>query len=370
VTTPPRHQRPGFRARLKWLWKRLRGGELTPSRLGKSVALGLFIGVQPIYGLHLPLCAALAVPLRLDLIATYAAANVSIAPLAPFLLALEVEVGALLLSGRHAAFSVEQARELGITGFVAQAVVGALLLGSILGFLGGLGTWIAARRFRGTTPLSTAIERTVARYSAAGPADRSYVAAKLASDPVVELLAAQPPLGRVVDAGAGRGQLGLLLLELGRTTELTAFDWDERKVGAARLAAGGDARIEQASVTTWDWQAADTVLLVDVLHYLAVDEQDEVLRQAALSLAPNGRLLIREVDASRGWASRLTILAERLGTRFGYNRGARLCFRPAADLEAVLTGCGLECELRSAATGTPLANVLIVARRTREHPDP
>jgi 2-polyprenyl-3-methyl-5-hydroxy-6-metoxy-1,4-benzoquinol methylase len=323
----------------------------------------------------------------------------------------QVELGSLLLTGQHAAFTVEQARAIGFGGYVAQAFVGSLTLGTVLALAGGLVTWAVSRRFRRRTPLSDAIARTVARYATAPRADRAYVEVKLTSDPVVGLLAehrelvprfvgneehqrrgtalqsgfsaesaartqlgaalpaarfgGNATLGRVVDAGAGRGQLGLLLVELGRCSSLTAFDWDARKVEVARAAAGAEARVERAALTDWSWDEADTVLFVDVLHYLDRQEQDDVLRRAARALAPGGRVLVRDVDASQGWRSFVTTLAERIGTGCGYNRGARLCFRPAAELEAVLTSCGLDCDVRPASEGTPLANVLIDARRSR-----
>jgi uncharacterized protein (DUF2062 family) len=55
-----------LRVRLRRGWERLRGGELTPARAFWSVAVGLFVGVQPTPGLHLPVVLAVGVPLRLD----------------------------------------------------------------------------------------------------------------------------------------------------------------------------------------------------------------------------------------------------------------------------------------------------------------
>lgn len=359
-----------LRDRALRVWQRLRGGELTPGRLAASVALGLFIGVQPAYGLHLVLCLALCLPLRLDFVTTYLAANVSIAPLAPFLLVLEVELGALVLTGRLAPFSLEAARQASLAGFATHAMLGALLFGLGLALVGGGVTWALAWRLRRPTPLSAAIARTIDRYATGSRADRGYVTMKLSSDPIVGLLAALGPLGRLVDAGAGRGQLGLLLLELGAVSELLAFDWDERKVTAARRAARGEARVEQGSLSNWDFGEADTVLLVDVLHYLSPGDQDAVLARAARSLARGGRLLVREVDARPGLATLLTTLPEWIGTGLRYNRGAQLAFRPAHELVSVLTGCGLDCEVRPAAEGTPLANVLIIAQHREGAPPP
>ena len=75
------------------IWDTLRGGELSPERLALSLWVGTFIGCQPIYGLHLVLCALVCLPLRLDVVLAYLAANISNPLLAPFLLFLEFEVG-------------------------------------------------------------------------------------------------------------------------------------------------------------------------------------------------------------------------------------------------------------------------------------
>jgi uncharacterized protein (DUF2062 family) len=39
--------------RIRALWRRLRGGDQSPGRVALAVAVGLFIGSLPLYGLHL-----------------------------------------------------------------------------------------------------------------------------------------------------------------------------------------------------------------------------------------------------------------------------------------------------------------------------
>jgi uncharacterized protein (DUF2062 family)/predicted TPR repeat methyltransferase len=353
-----------LRERFRLLWRKLRGGSLSPLRAGASVALGLFIGSLPLYGLHLPLCLLLCLPLRLDVVVAYLAANVSNPFVAPFLVTAEIEVGSLLLTGATIPFDVEQARRTGITGFVLQAALGSLVVGSALAVVGGALAYAIAnrRRAREVHELSRAIRRTVARYAQAPIADRLYVSSKLANDPIVGKLAALPgSFGSVVDAGCGRGQLGLLLLELGGLERLRGFDWDSRKVAIAERAASGDARFETGDLRAIEWTLADTVLLIDVLHYLPRAEQDALLGRVVEALAPGGRLVVREVDGERGWRSGLTTLFERMAARIRYNRAHVLDFRPAAQIRARLEALGLTVTTESASDGTPLANVMIVA---------
>jgi SAM-dependent methyltransferase len=195
-----------------------------------------------------------------------------------------------------------------------------------------------------------------------------YVHAKLARDPVarrVAELAGEEPLGEVLDAGCGRGQLALLLLSEGLATHVTGFDWDARKVATAALAAGVEPALS-ATFRVADLRAplcvdADTTLLIDVLHYLRDDEQDGVLREVARRT--RRLVVVRELDPDRGWRSFVTTAEEGFTTRLGYNRGARVNARPVAALVRTLEAEGFSVEVTPCWGATPFSNVLIVARR-------
>jgi uncharacterized protein (DUF2062 family)/2-polyprenyl-3-methyl-5-hydroxy-6-metoxy-1,4-benzoquinol methylase len=356
----------GLRARARELWLRLRGGRLSRARAAASVALGLFIGCQPFYGLHFPLCALIGLPLRLDVVVAYLAANISNPLVAPFLLTLEIETGSLLLTGELVPADIERVRATGLAGFVVQGVLGSVIVGLTFASMGAaLTAGLVGRRRAEPDEAERAIRRTLARYQGAPIGDRSYVAAKLRTDPIVGALLSLPgPFGLLVDAGAGRGQLSLLALELGRATQVVGFDWDARKIALAQRASRGEAPYFEADLCSVSWPSADTILMADVLHYLAPEEQDAVLERAAAGLEPGGRLLIREVEETRGWRTVFTRVSEQIGRLAGYNKGRRLHFRSISRLVAQLESLGLTCTMVPAATG-PLSNVLIVARARR-----
>ncbi len=213
--------------------------------------------------------------------------------------------------------------------------------------------------------LDGAIRRTLERYRRAPVSDRMYVAGKLQHDPVVtEISALAGDFGRVLDAGCGRGQLGLCLLELGRVSSLAGFDSDERKLGLAREAGGGQADFQVRDLATSKWPRCDTAMLIDVLHYLPISEQDEILAHAVRAVGPGGRVLVREVDGAAGVRSVVTRFAERIATLMRLNRGrAPLSYRAAREIIDRLEALGTSCQLSAASQGTPFANVLIVARR-------
>ena len=355
------------------IWHRVRGTRQSPARVALAVWLGLFIGCLPLYGLHFLLCCSMCLPFGLDLALCYLVANISNPFVAPFLVTLEVELGSLISTGQHAAFSLTRARQTGVLGFLWQAVVGSVFVGSGLGALGsGIAYAVASGRQRTRPQLEaldteevfeSALLRTVERYRGAPIADRLYVAAKLRWDPLTRLLSALPgDFGRVLDAGAGRGQFGLFIRELGRCSLLSGFDGDGRKVALAQRAAGADAHFDVQDLLALH-TTADTLLLADVLHYLPLAEQDEVLRRVA-SCVPQGRILIRDLDAGPKARSTVTRVFEWLAKVSGYNRGrAGRYYRPASELTAQLESAGFSCEVLGASEGTPFGNVLIVATK-------
>jgi 2-polyprenyl-3-methyl-5-hydroxy-6-metoxy-1,4-benzoquinol methylase len=230
---------------------------------------------------------------------------------------------------------------------------------------GGLGWIVASRRVNEPSPLEAARERTALRYRDAKIFDRKYVEGKLWLDPVLPLVAELGlELGRVLDAGAGRGQLGLCLLELGQVRTLRGFDLDARKIEVARQAAAGAASFDVAHLASAELSGFDTLLLVDVLHYLRSEHQDALLERASQALEPGGRILIRDTDAAQRRSGFVTRAAERLAKVTGWHRGDQaLCFRPLAELVARLEALGLRCRVTDASRGTPFSNALIVAER-------
>ncbi len=209
-----------------------------------------------------------------------------------------------------------------------------------------------------------AVSRTRARYATSPKGDRYYVATKLKFDPIGRALhELTGALGEVFDVGCGRGQLGLLLYELGRLRTLSGIDWDERKVSVAQKASMGVGRYAKGDVRTAQIPESDTVIIADVLHYIAFDEQDAVLARAAAALRAKGSLIVRDVDARRTMGSVLARTCERLGVRFDVNRGQRLAFRPRADLCTAIEHVGLVVRDVVATPGLWLDNVLVVAER-------
>ena len=369
-------KKPTLRAQLKRAWGRVRGGELTPRRAFWSVAIGLFVGVQPTPGLHLPVVLAVCVPLRLDAPVSYLAANISIPPVAPFLWLAALQIGSYVLHGRFVPLTSEGARALAHAPgpWLGALALGSGILGATLGALGGglayvLSVWSASARGAAQThsAFDAAVARTAKRFERAAGRRSAYyyVRGKLRGDPCSRAIATLGSLGDVLDVGCGRGQLALLLLEIGAATRVRGWDWDERKTDLARRAGEGlDAHFTRADIRLVEESCADTVLLIDVLHYFRNAEQDALLVRAARLVRPGGRLIVREASTGQGWRSFATLVAERVGTAVRFNRGERVVFRDVArELGPILEANGMTCTAEPCWRGTPFSNVLLVATR-------
>jgi uncharacterized protein (DUF2062 family)/SAM-dependent methyltransferase len=343
------------------LWRRARGGG-SPLQRALSVGIGLFVGCLPVYGLHFPLCVAACVPFGLDLVAAYLAAQISNPWLAPALVTLEARVGSALLG--RAPLALDELKLDRFGDVFERALVGSFVVGAGLAFSGALLTLLIARRGGEPRERGVTFERTLERYRSAPRGDRWYVDLKLRSDPVVSELADAGSLGRLIDAGAGRGQIGLFLRDSGQVSELSGFDTDARKIDVARAAAADGERFEVGDLTTFEALegSADSVLMIDVLHYLSPSDQDAALARVKRWLVPGGRVFVREVDRKPGTFSLFTRLLERVATTFGYNRASgALGFRPVREIVERFEALGFRCHVRDASAGTPFDNSLIVA---------
>jgi uncharacterized protein (DUF2062 family)/SAM-dependent methyltransferase len=384
-----------WREELRRGWRELRGPATTPLRTAASVAVGLFIGSLPIFGCHTPLVIALCLWFQLDGAVAWLASNISNPLFAPALLTAEVQIGALLRTGAILRLDHELTRTGALGHFVGYMFLGAPLMGLVLAAGGGVlsygvvalgpraGTREPYRLPHNAPPWTTAVERVAMRFASPAsisPRERTrfhYLRAKLLGDPAAKLVcdrARREPnaFGSVIDIGTGRGQLPLLLLELGLASSARGVDWDAGKIAqaqAACAAASGDglgrldAVFTRGDARTSTWEPADTVLLIDVLHYFTLEEQDGILARAAASVRPGGRILVREADTQRAWRSFVTLAEERFFTFVRFNRGERVCFRPVKDIAARLEAAGLRCTLQPAWGKTPFSNMLVVGTR-------
>jgi SAM-dependent methyltransferase len=217
-------------------------------------------------------------------------------------------------------------------------------------------------------------------YQRAGRFAWHFARGKLRWDPVFCHLLERglfAPRTRVLDIGCGQGLLASLLAAAARAARQGRWPsgWGEapvdvrvsgiellaRDVARARHALGDGIDIVCADMRTTAFARVDSVVILDVLHYLSIADQDAVLARVRSALPPGGRLVLRVGDAAarRGfaasnWVDRIVTLGR--GQGFG-----RVAGRTLAAWQARLAELGFSVASVPMHGGTPFANVLLVA---------
>lgn len=179
---------------------------------------------------------------------------------------------------------------------------------------------------------------------------RHYGTAKLRYDPVYRQLAERTlPWGRVLDAGCGPGLVAALAAARGEPA-YCGIDLDETKLEAA-----ADVLEQSSQPLAGDWRLIraklplpqlpptrfDTVMLIDVLHYWPVEEQEVLLRQLHGTLDRGGVLFLRDGLADAAGNTGAVGVGERFTTFFGLNPGGSgLHFLTEEAMRVLLERCG------------------------------
>jgi SAM-dependent methyltransferase len=230
-------------------------------------------------------------------------------------------------------------------------------------------------------PWDALIDAASEPYRKAGVFARHFARGKLGLDPVFRHLLSQgliAPRARVLDIGCGQGLLASLLnschalAQQGRwpahwgappaAARVTGIEMMPRDIERARASVGHVAEFVCGDMRHTPFPEADTVVILDVLHYVTVPEQDEVLARVRRALPTGGLLLLRVGDAS---ARPGYVISQWVDALVSWGRGHRVApqyGRPLSEWIAQLEGLGFEVRSQPMSQGTPFANVLLVAK--------
>lgn len=232
------------------------------------------------------------------------------------------------------------------------------------------------------------LDQACAPYRAAGRFAWHFARGKLSMDPVFRHLIEAGhirPGARVLDIGCGQGLLASLLTSTGAQAragrwptewppapapaQVTGIELMPRDVARARAALaplGAQARFVCGDMRSTDFPAADAVVILDVLHYIGIAEQNAVLARVRAALPSGGLLLLRVGDAAarRGFA--ISQWVDAVVTRIRGHRVLPQYGRTLAQWSAELERLGFAVTSRPMSAGTPFANVLLIAKVTQE----
>lgn len=117
-------------------------------KLAASIALGVFIGIAPLWGLQTVLVIALAVLFKLNRTLAFAFSNISIPPMIPFIIYGSLKIGALFVQINHS-ISLEEATVFqNMKENLFQYIVGSIILATVVSFLFGFASYLLLSLFR------------------------------------------------------------------------------------------------------------------------------------------------------------------------------------------------------------------------------
>jgi SAM-dependent methyltransferase len=227
-------------------------------------------------------------------------------------------------------------------------------------------------------------DSAVAPYLQAGKFAMHFARGKLSGDPVFReilqrgLIAAD---SHVVDIGCGQGLLSAWLLAAGnmaadadwpkdwghapRNVTVKGIELMPADVGRANTALKAHANrftFEVGDMCTTAFGKAQTVAILDVLHYVPYAAQEDVLARVRAALAPQGLLILRIGDAGGGWGFKVSNWVDSVVFFMRGHKSSRLYCRTLAEWTNVLQKIGFQVETKPMSEGTPFANVLMLAR--------
>jgi len=323
----------------------------------------------------------------LNRVKLYLAANLIGIPLMPPVLFAELQIGSWLRRGHAYPISMDALGSINPWLFGQDIFVGSVILGGLLGGFFGFLTFLTLGRSMRDPVFNALVKVASDRYLGSGITAWEFARAKLRNDPVYRQVVTAgliAPDSRVMDVGCGQGLLLAILAAARDAAEQGSWpaDWAPAPRGVAligvelrpriaeiaREALDDEAEIHQADARTLLAPArpeapANTIVLFDVLHLMAAEEQERLLAALVEALPPGGRLLVREADASGGWRFRFVRFGNRLTAWTQRRWTPAFHFRTAREWRALLERLGLQVEDPREMGTASFANVLLVGSK-------
>jgi SAM-dependent methyltransferase len=235
-----------------------------------------------------------------------------------------------------------------------------------------------------TAFIQSLINTATAPYRCAGRFAWHFARGKLGGDPVFAGLLEHgliPDNARVLDIGCGQGLLASWLLtakamqhngnwpshwpKAPNLRSIHGIELMPRDVARAQAALGDAATFTAGDMCKVDFGSADAVVILDVLHYVSIPAQNDVLRRVRDALTPGGVLILRVGDANGGLPFKFSVLVDHVVTFVRGHRNSRMYCRPLSEWHAALIELGFSVDTLPMNKGTPFANILLVARLGR-----
>jgi 2-polyprenyl-3-methyl-5-hydroxy-6-metoxy-1,4-benzoquinol methylase len=220
-------------------------------------------------------------------------------------------------------------------------------------------------------------------YLQAGKFAWHFARGKLSGDPVFKEILQRgliAPNTHVIDIGCGQGLLSAWLLAADKATanKNWPLDWatppkgvtvngielmpnDVERAKKALKAFPDRYTFEIGDMCNTAFDKAQTVVILDVLHYVPFAAQEDVLLRVREALSPKGLLILRIGDANAGLGFKISNWVDNIVFLCRGHKTSRLYCRPLSDWLALLNKIGFHVESKPMSKGTPFSNVLLLA---------
>ena len=184
---------------------------------------------------------------------------------------------------------------------------------------------------------SAALNRAVHRYRAAPFGARIFVHGRAFLSDLAFVERFVPRKGFIVDLGCGHGLFPCLLREASEQRRVLGIDLDERKIEVARGAIRDTQwlRFEVGDIIKDQPPHCDAVTIVDVLYLLPFEDQERVLKNAAMALGEGGPLIVKAQERRTDPRYAITYAQELVTVGLGFTRGGHERFYFPSREEAV-----------------------------------
>jgi SAM-dependent methyltransferase len=111
-----------------------------------------------------------------------------------------------------------------------------------------------------------------------------------------------------------------------------------------------------------DCSGADAVAILDVVHYIAFDEQQRLLEQVRAALPVGGTLVMRVANAGSGFQYTLAQWIDRVNDLARDARISPFFCRSVEQWLTLLRRCGFDAKARNYSAGRSFSNTVLIAR--------